>query len=81
MQLEFTDEHTSYSNIPTESLNSTVGEIAFAALCRLQNEPARLKSYFLKGYSLVVSMTLPITIASNPFRRGHYFRSPRTEMA
>lgn len=55
------------SNIPTESLNSTVGEIAFAALCRLQNEPARLKSYFLKGYSLVVSMTLPITIASTLF--------------
>lgn len=49
-------------NIPTDSLNSTVGEVAFAALSRLQGEPARLRSYFLKGYSLVVSLSLPITI-------------------
>jgi PST family polysaccharide transporter len=44
-------------------LNVTAGEIAFAALSRLQNEPARLKSYFLKGYSLILALTLPITIA------------------
>lgn len=50
------------SNIPTDSLNSSVGEVAFAALSRLQNEPTRLRSYFLKGYSLVVSLTLPITV-------------------
>lgn len=51
------------SNMPTDNLNSTAGEVAFAALSRLQNEPARLKSYFLKGYSLILSFTLPITIA------------------
>ena len=50
-------------NIPTANLNSTVGEVAFSALSRLQDEPARLKSYFLKGYSLVLTLTLPITIA------------------
>lgn len=55
------------NNIPTDSLNSTAGEVAFAALSRLQNEPARLKSYFLKGYTLIVSLTLPITIASALF--------------
>jgi O-antigen/teichoic acid export membrane protein len=55
------------SNIPTENLNSTIGEVAFAALSRLQNQPDRLKSYFLKGYSLVLSVTLPITIASALF--------------
>jgi PST family polysaccharide transporter len=49
--------------IPIDSLNSTVGEVAFAALSRVQNDPDRLKRYFLKGYSLVVAMTLPITIA------------------
>lgn len=37
------------SNLPTENLNSTAGEVAFAALSRLQNDPPRLKSYFLKG--------------------------------
>ena len=49
--------------IPTDNLNSAVGEVAFAALSRLQNDPDRLKRYFLKGYSLVVALTLPITIA------------------
>ncbi len=50
-------------NIPTDNLNSAAGEVAFSALSRLQDEPSRLKSYFLKGYSLVLAMTLPITIA------------------
>ena len=49
-------------NIPTENLNSAIGGVAFSALSRLQNDPVRLRSYFLKGYSLVISMTLPTTI-------------------
>ena len=49
-------------NIPTENLNGSVGGVAFSALSRLQDDPVRLKNYFLKGYSLVMSMTLPITI-------------------
>jgi O-antigen/teichoic acid export membrane protein len=49
-------------NIPTENLNSSVGEVAFSALSRVQNEPARLRSYFLKGYSLLLAMTLPLTL-------------------
>ncbi len=48
--------------IPTDNLNSAVGEVAFAALSRVQDDPKRLKSYFLKGYSLVVAFTVPITI-------------------
>jgi O-antigen/teichoic acid export membrane protein len=50
-------------NIPTENLNSAVGEVAFSALSRLQDDPVRLRSYFLKGFSLVLGLTLPITIA------------------
>jgi PST family polysaccharide transporter len=49
-------------NIPTGNLNSAIGVVAFSALSRLQEDPARFKSYFLKGYSLVLSMTVPITI-------------------
>jgi O-antigen/teichoic acid export membrane protein len=49
-------------SIPTDNLNSAVGEVAFAALSRVQDDPKRLKSYFLKGYSLVVALTVPITI-------------------
>ena len=50
-------------NIPTENLNSAVGEVAFSALSRLQDDPIRLRSYYLKGFSLVLGLTLPITIA------------------
>ena len=50
-------------NIPTDNLNSAVGEVAFSALSRLQNDPIRFRSYFLKGFSLVLGLTLPITIA------------------
>lgn len=50
-------------NIPTDNLNTAVGEVAFSALSRVQDDPGRLRSYFLKGYSLVLGLTLPITIA------------------
>ncbi len=53
--------------IPTDNLNSAVGEVAFAALSRVQDDPRRLKSYFLKGYSLVLALTVPITIACGLF--------------
>jgi PST family polysaccharide transporter len=50
-------------NIPTDNLNSAAGEVAFSALSRLQDDHARLKSYFLKGYSAVLALTVPITVA------------------
>jgi PST family polysaccharide transporter len=61
------------ANIPTENLNSAAGEVAFSALSRLQGEPRRLKSYFLKGYSLVLAMTLPVTVACALFANDIIF--------
>jgi PST family polysaccharide transporter len=49
-------------NVPTSNLNSAIGGVVFSALSRLQDDPARLKNYFLKAYSLVTSMTVPISI-------------------
>ena len=49
--------------IPTDTLNGSIGEVAFSALSRLQDDPVRLRSYFLKGYSLVLALTLPATFA------------------
>jgi PST family polysaccharide transporter len=49
-------------NLPTANLNSAAGGVAFAALSRLQEEPERLKNYFLKGYSLILALTLPLTL-------------------
>ena len=60
-------------NIPTDSLNSAVGEVAFATLSRVRNDPDRFRSYFLKGYSLVLALTIPITIAVALFARDLIF--------
>jgi PST family polysaccharide transporter len=53
--------------IPTDNLNSAVGDVAFSALSRLQDDPERLSRYFLKGYSLVVALTLPVTVVCAVF--------------
>jgi PST family polysaccharide transporter len=53
---------TQLINVPTANLNKAVGGVAFSALSRLQDDLARHRNYFLKGYTLVVSMTLPITV-------------------
>jgi len=50
-------------NMPIDNLNAAVGEVAFSALSRVQNDPVRLRSYFLKGFSFVLGLTLPVTIA------------------
>jgi PST family polysaccharide transporter len=50
-------------NIPTDNLNSSVGEVTFSALSRVQHDRNRLRNYFLKGYTLVIGVTLPITLA------------------
>jgi len=54
-------------NVPTRNVTGAIGAVAFSALARLQGDPARLKSYFLKGFSLLISITTPITIFSALF--------------
>lgn len=54
-------------NIPTENLNTTLGLVAFPALSRLQNDPSRLRPYFLKGYRLFLILSIPITVVSMMF--------------
>lgn len=54
-------------SIPTDNVNSAAGGVMFAALSRLQGEPQRLKSYFLKGYSLVLSFTVPVALTCGLF--------------
>jgi O-antigen/teichoic acid export membrane protein len=49
-------------NLPTENLNSTLGTVAFPALSRVQNDPKRLRRYFLQGYSLFLAIAVPITV-------------------
>ena len=60
-------------NLPTDNVNSTFWGIAFSGLSRVRNEPARFKSYFLRGYSLVLALTILITIAAALFARDLIF--------
>jgi O-antigen/teichoic acid export membrane protein len=50
------------SSVANENLFSAIGSVAFPALSRLQNDAARFRSYFLKGYSLFLSLVMPITV-------------------
>jgi O-antigen/teichoic acid export membrane protein len=54
-------------NTPADSLNNAAGGVIFAALCRVQGEAERLRSYFLKAYSLVLSLTVPVTLMCGLF--------------
>ena len=54
-------------NIPTDNLNSTVSQVALPALARLQQDPQRLRAYFLRGYGLFAATVIPITVACGLF--------------
>jgi O-antigen/teichoic acid export membrane protein len=54
-------------NLPLQQLHGALYSIAFPALARVQDDPDRLGRSFLKGYSLLLSVTLPITLASGLF--------------
>jgi O-antigen/teichoic acid export membrane protein len=48
--------------VPTDSLRSAIGSVAFTALARIQDDEERFKNYFLRGYSLIFALTLPMII-------------------
>jgi len=48
-------------NLPVSSINAAVAGVTLASLSRLQDDPARHRSYFLKGYSILQSMAIPLT--------------------
>src|SRR6266705_1085295 len=54
-------------NLPTENLNSAFWGVAFSGLSRVRHEPVRFRSYFLRGYSLVLAVTIPMTVAAALF--------------
>ncbi len=48
--------------LPVQQLNGAVTTVAFPALSRIQHDAARLARSFLRGYSLLVTLTTPVTI-------------------
>jgi O-antigen/teichoic acid export membrane protein len=53
--------------MPMTNLSSAVGWVAFSALSRIQDDPPRYRSYFVKGYSVVVSLVVPILVFAAVF--------------
>ena len=49
--------------LPVQQLNTAVTGVAFPALSRIQHDAERLARSFLRGYSLLISATIPITIS------------------
>lgn len=49
-------------NFPGSTLNTMIGEVAFAGLSRITGDVERVRRYFLKGYFLVVALTLPLAV-------------------
>jgi PST family polysaccharide transporter len=54
-------------NFPAEGIYGAAGEVAFSALSRIQKDAERLRKYFLSGYSLLLSLTIPLTVACGLF--------------
>ena len=50
------------ATLPINLLNEAVTRVAFSALSRLQNDPDRLARSFLRGYFLLLSLTMPIIV-------------------
>ena len=53
--------------LPVQQLNDAVGGVALPALARVQHDAERLARSFLRGYSLLISLTIPITITCTLF--------------
>lgn len=51
------------ATLSIDYINGATGSVAIPVLSRLQDDPERLRSYFLKGYSLVLALTIPATAA------------------
>jgi O-antigen/teichoic acid export membrane protein len=49
--------------LPVQQLNTAVTGVAFPALSRIQHDAGRLARSFLKGYAVLISLTVPVTIS------------------
>jgi O-antigen/teichoic acid export membrane protein len=49
--------------MPINQLITAIGGVAFSAFSRIQDDPDRLIGSFLRAYSLIISLTVPIVIS------------------
>lgn len=53
--------------LPITQVNAPISSVAVATLSRLQAEPARQRRYFIGGYTIVASISLPIVVGAALF--------------
>ena len=53
--------------LPINQVNSPISGVAVSSLCRVQGDPERLRRYFIGGYTMAASITLPIVLAVTVF--------------
>ena len=53
--------------LPITQVNSPLSGVAIPTLSRLQSDPERQKRFFVSGYSIAVSITLPIVVVAAIF--------------
>ena len=51
------------ATLPVNQLGTATTGVAFSALSRIQGDADRFANSFLRGYSLLISLTIPITIS------------------
>jgi len=56
-------------NLPFQQLSLSMFQIIFPALSRIQNDPERLCRFFLKSYSLILSICIPVALSSVLFSK------------
>ncbi|MBI3853199.1 MAG: lipopolysaccharide biosynthesis protein [Verrucomicrobia bacterium] len=54
-------------NLPLQQLYNSMHSVAFPALSRIQSDTERLCRSFLKGYSVLLSLSIPVTLVSALF--------------
>jgi O-antigen/teichoic acid export membrane protein len=55
------------ATLPVHQLNGAITSVAFSALSRIQGDAERLARSFLGGFSVLVSLTVPVTIICGLF--------------
>jgi PST family polysaccharide transporter len=54
-------------NLPVQQLNASLSSVAFPALSQIQHDGERLCRSFLRGYTVLLSLTVPVIITSAIF--------------
>jgi O-antigen/teichoic acid export membrane protein len=50
--------------LPINQINAPISNVAVSALSRVQSDPGRQRSYFVGGYSLAVSLFMPVIVSA-----------------